>query len=59
MSMITDAPAEAEVAIELDLDTLFALAGGALTLREAFEQGKVLLRGQPALVTQLRGEEGG
>lgn len=57
--VFTDSSAEAEVAFELNLDTLFALAGGTLTLREALEQGKLLLRGQPALVTQLGGEGGG
>lgn len=57
--VFTDSPAEGEVEISLDLDTLFALAGGALTLRETLEQRKVLLRGQPALVTELRGEVGG
>lgn len=56
VSLVTDSPAEAEVAIELDLDTLFALAGGTLTLRAALEQGKVHLRGQPALVEELRGK---
>lgn len=58
MSVFTDTSTEPEVQIELELATLFALAGGALALREALEQEKVLLRGQPALVTQLRGEAG-
>lgn len=53
--VFTDAPAEVEVEIELDLDALFALAGGTLTVREALEQGKVHLRGRPALVERLGG----
>lgn len=56
VSVITDRPAEVEVEIELDLDTLFALASGMLTLRAGLEQGKVHLRGQPALVERLRGK---
>lgn len=51
----TPAEAEAEVEIRLELDALFALAGGTLTLREALEQGKAHLRGQPALVERLAG----
>jgi DNA-binding HxlR family transcriptional regulator len=54
VSMVTDVPEEAEVSIKLDLDTLFALAGGTLTLRAVLELGKVHLRGQPALVERLR-----
>lgn len=53
------AEAEAEVEIGLDLDTLFALAGGTLSLREALEQERVILRGQPDRVARLRGEVGG
>lgn len=37
--VFTDTPAEAKVEFSLDLDALFALAGGALTLREALAQG--------------------
>lgn len=54
--VLTGTPEEAEVEIELDLDTLFALAGGTLTLPAALELGTVQLRGQPALLERLRGK---
>lgn len=58
LSVLTETAVAADVALELNLDTLFALAGGTLRLQEALEQGRVALRGQPALLTLLSGSGG-
>jgi DNA-binding HxlR family transcriptional regulator len=56
LELVAEALTPPELVLALDLETLFALAGDALHLPDALEQGKLQVQGTPTLVAQLLGE---
>ena len=53
VEVVTGETGDGDLALTLDVDTLFALAGGHLALGDAVRQGRVELHGPPAQVARI------